>query len=73
MVIFPICRFRRHLHFISINRQEGYHQGNMTVLSSGRLGLLGAGPGYGGPAFLWTPAKFGAKKILLQNLELKRF
>ena len=34
------------------------------MLSSGRLGLLGAGPGYGGPAFLWTPAKFGAKKVL---------
>ena len=34
------------------------------MLSSGRLGLLGAGPGYGGPAFMCTPAKFGAKKVL---------
>ena len=55
---------------ISYKSTEGYSQGNMTVLSSGRLGLLGAGPGYGGPAFLWTPAKFVAEKILLQNLEL---
>ena len=30
----------------------------MTVLSRGRFGLLGGGPGYGGPAFLYTPEKF---------------
>ena len=58
---------------ISYKSTEGYSQGNMTVLSSGRLGLLGAGPGYGGPAFLCTPAKFGAEKILLQNLEFQKF
>ena len=56
---------------ISYKSTEEYSQGNMTVLSSGRLGLLGAGPGYGGPAFLCTPAKFGAEKILLQKV--KRF
>ena len=34
------------------NTTPNSSHGNMTVLSRGRLGLLGGGPGYGGPALL---------------------
>ena len=37
------------------NYHGNMYHGNMTVLSRGRFGLLGGGPGYGGPALLYTP------------------
>ena len=50
-----ICHGNMYHGKLSWKYVMGKYHGNMTVLSRGRFGLLGGGPGYGGPALLYTP------------------